>query len=245
MTAGFDAVIFDLDGTLIDSVRADFLACSALFEEHGAVLPAEVWAREVCGRPDGYPRLFEILRYSGATRTAAQLHQRLTELWDVFMTPDHIRLLPGAREAPARLRSRGLRTAVASAADRDWVRRWLRHFALDTSFDVVVAGDEVPRRKPDPAVHLKAAELLGVPPAHCVVVEDSLTGIAAARAAGMRVIAVPTVLTRDLDHSAADRVVPDLNAVDPTALALAPHPPRPRQPHARKDTGACPSPGSP
>ncbi|MEU7580907.1 HAD-IA family hydrolase [Streptomyces sp. NPDC041068] len=232
-----EAVIFDHDGILVDSIRPDFLACSALFEEHGATLPARIWAQEVCGRPDGYPRLFDILldtanspASSGAPdspgpasspgpgdsdpRAHAALKERLSQLWERFMTPEHIRLLPGVRDLLEQLRAAGLPVAVASAADTQWVRRWLDHFGIEEFFDTVVGGDEVPRRKPDPAVYLEASARLGVPASRCVAFEDSLTGVTAAKAAGITVTAVPTELTRSLDYSAADHVLPGLWAVD-------------------------------
>ncbi|GAA4931261.1 HAD family hydrolase [Streptomyces coeruleoprunus] len=213
-----EAVVFDLDGTLMDSVQPDFLACTALFAEYGARLPRDVWAREVCGRPEGYPRLFALLRRAGAAASDERLRSRLAELWNVFMTPAHIRLLPGVPEVLERSREAGLRLAVASSSERRWVRRWLRHFALDHHFDAVITGDDVERRKPAPDAYLRAAAALGAAPARCVAVEDSLTGIAAARSAGLTVVAVPTALTRDLDHGAAHLVVRDLRTVDLAAL---------------------------
>ncbi|WP_371680444.1 HAD family hydrolase [Streptomyces sp. NBC_01276] len=219
-----DAVIFDLDGTLVDSVRPDFLACGALFAEYGQRLPREFWAREVCGRPEGYPALFALLR--GASGAAAPddaaLRRRLGQLWEVHMTPELVRLLPGVPGALERARAAGLRLAVASSSDGDWVRRWLRHYGLGRHFDAVVTGDDVTRRKPDPEAYLTAAAALGAEPGRCLAVEDSLIGVAAARAAGMTVVAVPTALTRGLDHGAADRILPDLSALHFTGPATFP-----------------------
>ncbi|WP_437623810.1 HAD family hydrolase [Sorangium sp. So ce1151] len=214
-----EAVIFDHDGVLVNTVAADFLACSALFAEHGAAFPATLWAREVCGHADGYSRLFDILLASaGHGQTTERLRERLTELWDRHFVPEHVSLMPGARELLARLRDAGTALAVASSSDADWVHRWLRYYGIEHHFDAVVTGDQVRRRKPDPAVYLAAAAALGVAPRRCVVVEDSLTGVAAARAAGMRVIAVPTELTRMCDYSAADQVLPGLTDLDPAWL---------------------------
>ncbi|MFE9775837.1 HAD family hydrolase [Streptomyces sp. NPDC005931] len=230
----FEAVVFDLDGTLIDSVHPDFLACTALFEERGACLPRDVWAREVCGRPEGYPRLFELLRHdvAAAARTPAaslgpgltdeRLRQRLEELWEVFMTPAHVRLLPGVPRVLERAADAGLRLALASSSHGAWVHRWLRHFGIAHHFGAVVTGDDVVRRKPAPDAYLQAASALGRAPARCLAVEDSLTGIAAARAAGMTVVAVPTPLTRGLPHGAADLVLPDLRDADLVALFTTP-----------------------
>lgn len=219
-----EAVIFDLDGTLVDSVRPDFLACGALFAEHGHRLPHELWAREVCGKPEGYPRLFARLRglCGGDAPDDALLRGRLEALWELHMTPDHVRLLPGVPGALERARAAGLRLAVASSSDGRWVRRWLRHYGLGRHFDAVVTGDDVTRRKPDPEAYLTAAAALAADPGRCVAVEDSLTGVAAARAAGMTVVAVPTALTRSLDYGSADRIVPDLSAVEFTAPTTFP-----------------------
>lgn len=215
--SGVRAVVLDLDGTLIDTVTADFRACSALFAEQGRELPKEWWAREVCGDADGYPRLFALL--AGEQEA---LRGRLTELWDVHFVPEHIRLLPGVRPALTRLRESGRPLAVASSSDGEWVRRWLDHYRIGHFFAAVVSGDQVPRRKPDPAVHLRAAAELGVPPGECLAVEDSTVGVTAARAAGMRVAAVPTPYTAGCDYSAADVVLPSLAALDLAGPDLEP-----------------------
>lgn len=219
------AALLDLDGTLIDSVRGDFLACSALFAEHGRSLPAARWAADVCGRPAGYPALLAELP-GGAEAGLARLRQ----LWEAHMTPENVVLLPGVRALLAGLAERGVPMALVSASDRSWVDRWLRHYGLADRFRAVVTVDDVARSKPAPDLHLRAARLLGADPAHCLAVEDSVTGVAAARAAGTTVVAVPTVLTRGLDHSAAhhllDRVdgVLDLPVWRPAATGAAPAP---------------------
>ncbi|MBP2478622.1 HAD superfamily hydrolase (TIGR01509 family) [Crossiella equi] len=205
------AIVFDHDGTLVDTVTSDMLACEALFTARGAVFPRTMWAREVCGQPESYPTLFELVRTrTGTAVTDVELWAELRANWAQFMTVDHIRLLPGAVELLTGLSALGLPMAVASAADRSWVEHWLTHFGLRGFFTAVVAGDEVADRKPDPAVYLAAAAKLGVAPQDCVVVEDSLTGVTAARRAGARVYVVPTVHTRHLDHSAADGVLSSL-----------------------------------
>ncbi|GAA2638811.1 HAD family hydrolase [Streptomyces axinellae] len=221
------AVIFDFDGVIVDSVRPDLLACRALYREYGGgELSQGWWAEQVCGRPAGYECLFERLlavrSAAGAARPGrAQLRRRLAELWEEYLTEEYVRLLPAVRETVEGLRSAGLPLGIASAADGAWVRRWLTRYGLSRHFTAVVTGDDVPARKPDPAVYREALHRLGIPAGACVAFEDSLSGVAAARAAGVTVVAVPTPTTRFLDHSSAHAVLPDLSAVSPQWLARA------------------------
>ncbi|WP_211901962.1 HAD family hydrolase [Saccharopolyspora erythraea] len=201
-------VLFDLDGTLIDSVRGDFLACSALFAEHGGELPAQRWAEEVCGRPDGYAELLAELPGAVDDRFA-----RLRELWAEHMNPGVVVLLPAVLELLAALESAGVAMALVSASDREWVRRWLVHYDLARFFRATVSGDEVANRKPAPDLYLEAVRRSGADPGRCLAVEDSVTGVLAARAAGIAVAAVPTELTRGLDYSAADHVLDRIDGV--------------------------------
>ncbi|AZS74997.1 haloacid dehalogenase [Streptomyces lydicus] len=221
------AAIFDFDGVIIDSVHPDLLACSALYREYGGgELPVEWWAQEVCGQPDSYERLFSrLLAQASASAGAASQHtraglrRRLDELWEVYLTEDHVRLMPAVEEALDTLRAAGLPLAIASASNGRWVARWLRHYGLTQFFTAVVTCDDVPAKKPDPAVYLEALHRLGVPAEACVAFEDSHSGMAAARAAGVTVVAVPTPATRFLDHSHADAVLDDLSVVTPRWLA--------------------------
>ncbi|WP_343240126.1 HAD family phosphatase [Streptomyces sp. SID12488] len=218
------AVVFDHDGVLVDSIRPDFQACLRVFAEHGVELPAERWGREVCGNTGGYTALFQLLtdpadctgdaRVSdagalvpsreGVSRpTVEELRARLEAYWDELLVPANVPLMPGVRELLTRLTARGVRLAVASSADRRWVTRMLAHHGLAGFFETVVGGDDVARAKPAPDVYREALSRLGVAPEHALAVEDSLTGVSAARAAGLRVVAVPTPYTRSLDYGAA------------------------------------------
>ncbi|GAB7110186.1 HAD family hydrolase [Streptomyces phaeofaciens JCM 4814] len=237
----FDAVVFDLDGTLIDSVRPDFLACTALFEECGAAFVPRFWAEHVCGNAEGYPALFAALRErAGTDHTDAELYDRLRVHWERFFTPGHVVLMPGALALLDGLRAAGTPLAVASSSGREWVERWLGHFGLADRFAVVVSGDDVTRRKPDPMAYLRAAARLGVPARRCVAVEDSRTGTAAARAAGCTVVAVPTALTRHLPHPCADHVVTDL--FEARSLLTAQEPAGVRPPAAHGPVPGLPAP---
>jgi HAD superfamily hydrolase (TIGR01509 family) len=123
----------------------------------------------------------------------------------------------------------GVPAAVASSSASDWVVPHLERLGLRHRFRAVVTRDDVDgniaRTKPAPDLFLVAAARLGADPARCVVLEDSPNGIAAGRAAGMAVVAVPGPVTRPLDFGAADRVVDSLADLDIVALgALVPAP---------------------
>ncbi|MFE9426428.1 HAD family hydrolase [Kitasatospora sp. NPDC006697] len=217
-----EAVVFDHDGIIVDSITPDFEACSRVFREHGAELAADRWAVEVCGNTDGYPGLFAALaeRQGLPADAAERMFGRLSELWDLALTPATVALLPGVREVLDRLRADGVRLAVASAAPRGWVVGCLEHHGLRDRFEAVVTAEDVERRKPAPDAYLAAVGRLGLPAGRCVAVEDSLTGVSAARAAGLRVLAVPTPVTRSLDYSAADLVLPGLSELPAGLLRL-------------------------
>lgn len=211
MLAFWSAVIFDHDGTLVDTVGPDYRACLTLFEECGQVLCPTKWGVEACGRVDGYDRLFSGLIESESGLTRGGLWSRLQELWDEFLTVENVRLLPGSRRLVAALHADGVPLGVASAASRAWARRWLEHFEMDHYFKVVTTRESVARNKPHPDIYLETARRLGANPADCLVFEDSQAGVTAASRAGMTVVAVPTEYTRGLDYSHADAVLTDLS----------------------------------
>lgn len=208
----FDAVIFDLDGTLIDTEHPDFEACRMLYAEFGLSLNLEHWADTVVGRMEGYNILFEELigwHKNGLTKDG--LRQRLRYLWDI--TLEDVQLMPGVEPLLAQLHTANYSLALATASDQKWAMRWLTHFDLLPYFRVVANSDCITHNKPAPDVYLFAARQLGVQPERCLVFEDSVVGVQAAKAAGMTVVAVPSHVTRSLDFSQADVVTDGLQAV--------------------------------
>ena len=213
----FEAIIFDHDGTLVDTESPDFEACRILCAEQGIELPLDYWARTVVGHRNGYDVMYEeLLRSSDMSRI--QMHRRLDQLWSE--TQEKASVMPGVKALLPELKRLGYRLAVATASDRDWTDRWLRHFDLLPYFEVVATGDEVPNNKPAPDVYLHAAAQLGVDPRRCLVFEDSLAGVEAASAAGMVVVAVPNHVTHSLNFQRAHVVAGQgLTAVSPAWIA--------------------------
>ena len=112
----------------------------------------------------------------------------------------------------------GLGVAIASSSPRQWIVDHLDRLGLPERFAVIACYDDVGVAKPAPDVYLEAVRRLGVAPGEAVALEDSRTGLLAARAAGLRCIAVPTAMTRHLDFSAADLVVDSLAELDLSAI---------------------------
>jgi len=128
-------------------------------------------------------------------------------------------LLPGVESILRAARDLGLSRAVASSSSCRWVEGWLGQHGIRELVEVVVARDDVRQVKPDPELFLLAAERMGVPPPSCVVFEDSPNGMRAALAAGMRCVAVPNVLTRELSRPEVDLVLSSLDEL-PLAAVL-------------------------
>jgi HAD superfamily hydrolase (TIGR01509 family) len=121
--------------------------------------------------------------------------------------------MPGVVDLLPQLHAAGYPLAVATASDRDWVKRWFNRFELWPYFQAIATGDDVRHNKPAPDVYLFAAAQLGVQPERCLVFEDSLPGLTAAKTAGMTVVVIPTPHTRSLDYSLADIILDSLETV--------------------------------
>jgi beta-phosphoglucomutase-like phosphatase (HAD superfamily) len=209
------ALIFDMDGLLVDSEQLGYLTMLALLEQHGCV---REWEPEVVGRLFGR-RLSEIMpvlvEICGITAPVDELVAGFEELRMVAMR-GNLLAFPGAAELIDYGQSVGLRLALATSGRRGYVDAVLTEIGLTGRFAIEVTGEDVARGKPAPDVYLLAAERLGVAPARCVVLEDAPSGIASAVAAGMRAVAVANAHTRDAEFAVApETVLPDLHAVIP------------------------------
>lgn len=210
----FEAIIFDHDGTLIDTESPDFEGCKTLCEEVGFTLTLEHWAETIVGRMDGYDDLFaEVIRASGNGLTPDHLWQRLRALWEI--TFENVELMPGASALISQLHGAGYPLAIATASNQEWVGKWMNKFDLLPYFHVVATSDNVTHNKPAPDVYRFAAQQLGVEPERCLVFEDSVAGMQSAKAAGMTVVAVPNHVTKTLNFSQADGVIDGLQNVTP------------------------------
>jgi beta-phosphoglucomutase len=184
------AIIFDMDGVLIDSEPFIREAAVRMFAERGLTVQPEDFLpftgagedRFIGGVAEKYGVVldFEIDK--------ARTYENYGEIVEGKLQP-----LPGVHEFIAKARSRGLKLAVASAADAVKVAINLREMGIPRdTFDAVVTGSDVTHKKPDPEIFLAAASKMGVEPADCLVCEDAVNGIKAARAAGMKCLGITT-----------------------------------------------------
>jgi HAD superfamily hydrolase (TIGR01509 family) len=208
------AVVFDVDGTLVDSERDGHrVAFNQAFEEFG--LPYR-WDEDLYGRllrvTGGQRRIDGYLAEQGVAederaRLAPALHRHKTEILKRMVAEGRIEPRPGVTRLLAELADRGCRLAVATTGSRGWVDQLLERVLSPASFEVVVTGDEVTARKPDPEAFVTAVDRLGTTTADTVVVEDSHEGLLAARSAGLACVVVTNGYTSDHDLAAADLVL--------------------------------------
>jgi HAD superfamily hydrolase (TIGR01509 family) len=197
------AVIFDCDGTLVDSEPLARTAWERALAVHGYAL-TDADAEASVGLP--YPRVHAYFAERVSLPAAEPFWGELSAELFALIDSDLVRF-DDAVEAARELRSRGIPVAVASSSPRERLQRTLGRAGLLDAFDVVVSGDEVVNGKPAPEMFLLAASKLSVAPEDCIVVEDSAPGVQAGIAAGMTTIAVCRVPGTEGALAAAGTVV--------------------------------------
>jgi beta-phosphoglucomutase len=215
------AILFDFNGVIIDDEPQHCEALAATLAEYGIPLAREAYYREYLGfddrecfrftferhgRPTDDPALLEAIERK-AGHYAAAIRRSMT-------------LVPGAAAFVRAAADDGLALAVVSGALRREIELVLEVAGLRRHFGVVVAAEDVSACKPDPQGYIRAREALALAPASCVVVEDSLPGLAAAQAAGLRCAVLTTSHPADA-FGGADAVWPDLAGRRPTDLPWA------------------------
>lgn len=202
------SVLFDMDGVLLDSEAFICRAGVEMFREKGyPVTPGDF--TEFTGMGEN--------RYLGGVAEKHgipfQVERDKARTYEIYaeLVRGKLRLLPGAREFVETCRERGLRIALASSADRVKVDINLRETALfPRLFGAIVSGEQIEHKKPAPDIFLKAAQLLDSDPAECLVVEDAISGVAAGKAAGCKVLALTTSFSAK-QLTGADWIAPDLS----------------------------------
>ena len=212
---GIQAVIFDMDGLMVDSEPLQTEATISFLKRHGHTF-------NVDDRSDMVGR-----KTIEALAMVKQKYQIPMTLEDIFRERESIYLelvhhklemQAGLESLLRRLKEAGYAIALASSGYREYVNLVLDKFHLREFFQTMVTGDEAQEGKPSPEIFLMAAKRLGVSPAACLVLEDAQHGVLAAKRAGMRCIAVPNSITEHQDFSLADVVVSSLDEVTITLI---------------------------
>jgi beta-phosphoglucomutase len=184
------AVIFDIDGTIVDNMHLHAEAFSVFAERHGLPpLTSEDRAR-LDGRRNS--EIFPILFKRDVPREEWQAYEHEKEGLYRELSRGRLSPMKGLHDFIARLRTDGIAVALATSAPERNVIHTLNELGLRNDFPVIVRGDQVPRGKPAPDVFLEAARQLGVAPSDCLVFEDAPMGIEAAHAADMPVVGLTT-----------------------------------------------------
>jgi len=183
-----EAVIWDMDGVLLDSGPSHFKAWRATFETYKIEIYEER-LRRTFGMTNQ-----QVIQFIVDQPISKELTDRISREKDISfqnIIRDQEVFLPGVKKWMEAFRQNGICQALASSGSPGNINAVLKALAVETYFDVIVSGDGLPS-KPDPFIFLKAADRLGVIPLNCLVIEDAVTGVQAAKASGMKCIAVTT-----------------------------------------------------
>ena len=210
------AVIFDMDGLMIDTEGPVQLCCQRAAADMGFNLDDEFYVSELVGRGWDDCDAALISRF-GLRFSCVDFRARFQHLWAIRLQSQGIQSKPGFQELFTFLRSTQTPMAVATSTHREDAALSLRAARIDERFDAFVTGDEVVKGKPDPEIYLTAASRLGVDPQKCVAFEDSSPGVLAAARAGMTTFLIPDGgrIPTSQAVSAAFRVLPSLHEARP------------------------------
>lgn len=208
------AVILDFDGLIIDSEYAVWSAWSETFADYGLDFPDDVWlpmvgTRELDDEPWRY-----LVNATGREIDLKELEAVKRER--SIRLSGELPAMPGVLELIEAAEERGLRLAIASSSSAWWIEGHLKRLGLRDRFSVVCTAEQAGPGKPSPDVYLAALAALGVEAEEALAFEDSEHGVAAAKAAGVRAVAVPGSFCERMDFSAADAVIDTLAGFDLT-----------------------------
>ena len=202
-----EAVIFDFDGVILDTETPLYESWREIYLRHGADLDKALFASYI-GGADYFDFHAHLERLVDAELDRQALGDERSRLYRRLVSDN--RALPGVVDRIADAERLGIRVGLASNSDIGWVRSNLENLGLYSRFDAVRTRDDVTRVKPDPEIYLSAARALNTAPENAIAIEDSASGVRAAKAAGMFAVAVPNPITKLLPLDAADLIIPSL-----------------------------------
>lgn len=202
-----NAVVFDFDGTLIDTETCAYDAFCTIYRELGYELALEAWSLGI-GTHGGFDPYSHLEEITGRTLDREEIKGRFVALHHANI--EKTTLLPGVIDRLEEAKRLGLRIGLASSSDRAWIERHLEKQSIRHYFEVIRSKDDVELVKPDPTLYKLAVEGLGVQPYEAFAVEDSMHGLHAAKAAGLFSLVIPNMVTGHMDFSVADYIAGNL-----------------------------------
>jgi HAD superfamily hydrolase (TIGR01509 family) len=203
-----ESVILDFDGLILDTETPFWRSWEEIYREHGLVVSAAEWAGLIGSSADPTEAYALLERHLGCRVDRAALRDRRVARELKLLEREQV--MPGVRGLIADAVESGLRLAIASSSERDWVVRHLDEIGLLECFETIACAEDVAATKPAPDLYEMVLGSLEMPSDRAIAFEDSAHGVAAAKAAGLYCIAVPNQVTRHLPFPEADMVVDTL-----------------------------------
>ncbi|SHE80088.1 haloacid dehalogenase superfamily, subfamily IA, variant 3 with third motif having DD or ED [Microbulbifer donghaiensis] len=199
------AILFDHDGTLVDSDPAHFRIWRQVLAKHGVDLSEQQYIDHYAGLPTRANAQDMIARFA-IRCTVEVLTREKTIATDDYLTRSAFPPMPDALETVRHFHALGLRLAIVTGSGREVVAATTRTYRLQPLFDTLVSSDNVERNKPHPDGYLLATQRLRLSPQECLAIEDTEHGLKAAAAAGIPCLAVPNAMSRNHDFSRAEGI---------------------------------------
>ncbi|NPV77138.1 MAG: HAD family hydrolase [Anaerolineae bacterium] len=204
-------LIFDFDGTILDTEYPEFLVWQEIFKSYNTDLHLKEWAKTLGTTYKEFDPIHHLEQRTGRSIDAEEIfnHRNDKVLQIILQQP----LLPGVMSYLTEAQNKGLSLGIASSSGRQWVQGHLERLGLTSFFDAIVTANDVRYVKPEPDLFLLVLNKMGLRPNEAIVLEDSPNGIKAAHQAGLRCVAIPNEISRHLDLSQADMIINSLEEI--------------------------------
>ena len=210
------AIVFDFDGLILETEEPIYRSWLEVYTAHGEELPFDRWVQTVGSNNAAFDPRANLEARLGRPLPQDVLDERMRRRTEMVLAQT---IRPGVAELAKAAREAGIKTGVASSSTHSWVDAHLERLGISHLFECVRCRDDVEAVKPAPDLYVAVLDCLNVRPEESVAIEDSPNGVAAARVAGMRTVAVPNAITAGQDLSLADVKLESLAGTSPGGLA--------------------------
>jgi len=209
------AIVFDFDGLILDTEEPVYRSWLEVYQAHGEELPFERWVQIVGSTTSGFHPQHHLEERLGRPLPQEVLDRRVGRRTEMILANA---VLPGVLQHLDAARELGLRLGCASSSTQEWVRGHLARLGILERFECISCRDDVAHAKPEPDLYIAVLDCLGMAADEAIAIEDSPNGVAAAKRAGLRCVAIPNSITARLDLSQADLVLNSLADVSMAEL---------------------------